>query len=777
MIRSIIISLLLLSYLGLSAQTPGSFKYQTSVRDNTGKLLANKLVAFKISLLQGNENGTAVYVERHSIATNDFGVANFNIGGGTPLQGIFSNVDWGNGPYFLKIDLDLNNGTNYVFMGTSQLLSVPYALYAAKSANAADDKDKDSTNEIQNVTLTGNNLQLSKNGGAVDLSKYANDSQSLTLSGNTLSISRGNSVVFDDRDKDSTNEIQNLSLNGTMLSISKGNAITLGGVVDLDADPTNEVQTLSIIGDSLKISKGNGVKLPKDNDTDSTNELQSLVQNENVVRLTKDSISISVPKTSNIVNGSLLYANASGRDSLTLNLNTQITDYITGMIVNFKVPNTNTKNVVLRLNNLGFKQLYKNINTPLTANDLRINQMVSVIYDGQNFQFFVVPFANEAVNAQKFKNDTAGGLVPAGSLIETELPTPPSGYTATGKFRSQELDISIINSDSFYSGILYLDTFNNTHYFIKTKQINTNNCYVSFYRYDTTQNRYFHLLSQNITAQDSRYQFKLMNGKVYIFSVSGGGTNQRSLILYSYDISANQFQQLYLSSFSIPNTAETNYIDPNFVLINNSIVFRLSIESSNVFLNNAAYSFNFYRWNLSNGVMNTILQYEYTQAGLNTISNQTELFYISNDSIFQLNSSFVFLYKNKFGSSNKSQSSAICRIGNRIYYKDYIYSLSNNSITPRLSLLRIDGGIELNSKVLINQSGQYNILMIDNLVLTDLNLNNPVNVPRKELIMGLRPTTITRAIYINDNYIWAIGDNAIIFRFKMPKIFYQYVKN
>ena len=146
MIRSLLISFLLLYVFVLNAQTPSAFKYQTSVRDNTGKLLANKLVSFKISLLQGNENGTSVYTERHSLATNDFGVANFNIGAGNPLQGIFSNIDWGNGPYFLKIELDLNNGTNYVFMGTSQLLSVPYALYAAKSANAADDKDKDSTN-------------------------------------------------------------------------------------------------------------------------------------------------------------------------------------------------------------------------------------------------------------------------------------------------------------------------------------------------------------------------------------------------------------------------------------------------------------------------------------------------------------------------------------------------------------------------------------------------------------------------------------------------------
>ena len=69
--------------------------------------------------------------------------------------------------------MDINNGTNFLFMGTSQLLSVPYAMFAAKSGNAANDKDQDSTNELQTINLNGNNLQLNKNGGSVDLTKYA----------------------------------------------------------------------------------------------------------------------------------------------------------------------------------------------------------------------------------------------------------------------------------------------------------------------------------------------------------------------------------------------------------------------------------------------------------------------------------------------------------------------------------------------------------------------------------------------------------------------------
>lgn len=286
----------------LNAQTPSAFKYQTSVRDNTGKLIANKLVAFKISLLQGNENGTLVYAERHSIATNDFGVANLNVGGGTTIQGVFANIDWGKGPCFLKIDLDLNNGTNYVFMGTSQLLSVPYALYAAKSANAADDKDKDSTNEIQNLSLNGTQLSISKGnaialGGVVDLdADPTNEVQTLSIIGDSLKISKGNGIKLPkDHDIDSINEIQSLFLKGDSLGLSKGNLIKLPK--DNDTNSTNEIQSLSLNGDTLRLSQGNFIKLPKqyDGDTSMNNEIQTLsYQNNNLSISNGNSVAIPV---------------------------------------------------------------------------------------------------------------------------------------------------------------------------------------------------------------------------------------------------------------------------------------------------------------------------------------------------------------------------------------------------------------------------------------------------------------------------------------------------
>lgn len=295
-------------YLSSSAQTPNSFKFQTSIRDNNGNLLANKLVALKISLIKGSQNGNDVYVEIHNTATTDFGIANIQIGNGTLIQGNFNSIDWSDGPYFLKTELDINNGSNFLFMGTTQLLSVPFALFAAKAGIASDDKDKDSTNEIQQLSLTNNQLQLNKNGGSINLEKYIDntDSQTLTLQGNTLKISGGNSIILAgavDLDSDPTNEIQSLTLSKDTVKLSQSNFIVLPA--DADRDSLNELQMLSKVGDTISISKGNSIILSKDNDRDSLNELQNIYYSNDTLYLSKGNYTI-LPKTYSVPTGTIL---------------------------------------------------------------------------------------------------------------------------------------------------------------------------------------------------------------------------------------------------------------------------------------------------------------------------------------------------------------------------------------------------------------------------------------------------------------------------------------
>jgi uncharacterized protein (TIGR02145 family) len=134
--RTTILSFLLcLFWLSTIAQAPQAFSYQTVVRDLSGKALVNKTVTFRISILQGSATGTTLYSELHTKTTTDFGLADMEIGKGTVLSGSFSGINWGSGNYFMKVEIDPAGGTAYQEIGTSQLLSVPYALYAKTAGN------------------------------------------------------------------------------------------------------------------------------------------------------------------------------------------------------------------------------------------------------------------------------------------------------------------------------------------------------------------------------------------------------------------------------------------------------------------------------------------------------------------------------------------------------------------------------------------------------------------------------------------------------------------
>ena len=112
------------------AQAPSKMSYQAVVRDASDVLVTNQAVGMQVSILQGSFTGTPAYVETHSPSTNINGLVSIEIGSGTVVSGTFNSIDWGNGPYFIKTETDPTGGTSYTIKGTSQLLSVPYALRA-----------------------------------------------------------------------------------------------------------------------------------------------------------------------------------------------------------------------------------------------------------------------------------------------------------------------------------------------------------------------------------------------------------------------------------------------------------------------------------------------------------------------------------------------------------------------------------------------------------------------------------------------------------------------
>jgi hypothetical protein len=126
---------LMLSAAALFAQAPQKMSYQAVVRNANNTLVTNQNVSAKISILQGSINGTPVYVETHYATTNINGLLTIEVGNGTVVSGSMATVNWANGPFFLKSEIDPNGGINYSIEGTQQLMSVPYALYAEKAGN------------------------------------------------------------------------------------------------------------------------------------------------------------------------------------------------------------------------------------------------------------------------------------------------------------------------------------------------------------------------------------------------------------------------------------------------------------------------------------------------------------------------------------------------------------------------------------------------------------------------------------------------------------------
>lgn len=124
--------------IGLFAQAPLGISHQAVIRDAQGKLVSSKTIGIRVSILQGSDGGTAVYVETHECVSNTNGLVTYVIGKGTPALEIeFAEIDWADGPYFLKTEVDPEGGTSYSIEGTVQFQSVPYALHAQDAATEA----------------------------------------------------------------------------------------------------------------------------------------------------------------------------------------------------------------------------------------------------------------------------------------------------------------------------------------------------------------------------------------------------------------------------------------------------------------------------------------------------------------------------------------------------------------------------------------------------------------------------------------------------------------
>ena len=127
--------IMMVAVVSLFAQAPEKFSFQAVVRNGSNQLIINAQVGVRVSILQGSTTGDALYVETHTATTNANGLLTVEVGGGTVQQGTFANLNWADGPWFLKTETDPDGGNNYSVVSVQQLLSVPYALYAKEAGN------------------------------------------------------------------------------------------------------------------------------------------------------------------------------------------------------------------------------------------------------------------------------------------------------------------------------------------------------------------------------------------------------------------------------------------------------------------------------------------------------------------------------------------------------------------------------------------------------------------------------------------------------------------
>jgi hypothetical protein len=238
----------------LFAQSPKKMSYQAVIRNNSNALVASTPVGMRIRILQGSATGTTVYTETQTPVTNANGLVTIEIGGGAD----FSAIDWANGPYFIQTETDPTGGANYTITGTSQLLSVPYALHANSAetiTGAITETDPVFTNslavKIKAADITNLGNLTGTNTGDQDLSSLATKS----ALGDSTALLRGKI----------TNETDPVYSSSQAANITATDITNLGNLsgVNTGNQDLNGLATKKALADSIATVRG---EIPDESD-------------------------------------------------------------------------------------------------------------------------------------------------------------------------------------------------------------------------------------------------------------------------------------------------------------------------------------------------------------------------------------------------------------------------------------------------------------------------------------------------------------------------------
>ncbi len=324
------------------AQVPLKINYQAILRNSNNQLIPDTRVGIRISILQGSVDGTPVFVETHNLFTNENGLVTLEIGGGDVVSGDLGSIDWMNGPFFLKTEVDPGGGTDYTMQGVSQLLSVPYALFSAKAANAFSGDYNDLVNAPDlSGFLTEETDPLFSNSAAVNIT-----GEDITKLNNLSGVNTGDQdlsgyvqistlpMVVPDNEKDPlfdvsiakgitaedtvrwNQKLDSYTETDPFFSTSVARGITEQDTAywnhkldaEVDGSVTNEIQTISRHGLTVTLSKDGG------SFTDSVNVYKA---GKDIEISADNTISVRSYKVGDIAFGGIvIWVDGSGRHGL-----------------------------------------------------------------------------------------------------------------------------------------------------------------------------------------------------------------------------------------------------------------------------------------------------------------------------------------------------------------------------------------------------------------------------------------------------------------------------
>jgi hypothetical protein len=240
----------------LFAQAPDKMSYQAVIRNASNNLVTSSPVGMRISILQGSVSGPAAYIETQTPVTNINGLVSIEIGSGVVVSGTFTSIDWTLGPYFIKTETDPTGGTSYTITGTSQLLSVPYALYARNAGNIPTnvsaftndagyltaEVDGSTSNELQTISRTGLTVTLSNGGGSyTDSVNVYTAGTGVNITGNVISATSGANIGDVKHGYQSGDHNGWYLLDGRLLTLLPANAQTNAASVGITVNLPNAI--------------------------------------------------------------------------------------------------------------------------------------------------------------------------------------------------------------------------------------------------------------------------------------------------------------------------------------------------------------------------------------------------------------------------------------------------------------------------------------------------------------------------------------------------------